>query len=73
MTAHELYDSPYFCSSRERRIGDRLYPKLRSASASSAPSIEPDRSRSKCLKTFCQSWIYFQSPANSRTGCVVSG
>ena len=61
----EACDVPYFCSSRERSMGERLYPKLRRASESSAPSMDPDRSRSKCLKTFCQSWMYFHSPANS--------
>ena len=58
---------PYFCSSSERSIGERLYPKLRRASESSDPSIDPEWSLSKCLKTFCQSWMYFHSPANSGT------
>ena len=56
---------PYFCSSSERSIGERLYPKLRKASESSDPSIDPEWSLSKCLKTFCQSWMYFHRPANS--------
>ena len=59
------HDLPYFCSSSDRSVGDRLYPKLRRASESSDPSIDPERSLSKCLKTFCQSWMYFHRPANS--------
>ena len=47
-------------------LGERLYPKLRSASANSIPSIDPERSLSKCLNTFCQSEMYFHSPENSR-------
>jgi hypothetical protein len=56
---------PYFCSISVRRLGGRLYPKLRKASANSSPSIDPDRSLSKCRKTPCQSLMYFHNPANS--------
>lgn len=58
-------DSPYFCSISIKMGGERLYPKLRRASDNSRPSMVPDWSLSKCLKTPCQSAMYFQSPENS--------
>lgn len=57
--------SPYFCSTRDSRSGESLYPKLLNAAANSCPSIEPERSWSKCLKTPCQSLMYRQRPWNS--------
>ena len=57
--------SPYFRSMSVNSGGERLYPKLRRASDNSRPSIDPDWSLSKCLKTPCQSAMYFQSPENS--------
>jgi len=57
---------PYLCSIRVSRVGDKRYPKLCNASDNSRPSIEPERSRSKCRKTFCQSEIYLHKPVNSK-------
>jgi len=37
------------------RTSKKSYPNCARASRSSCPSIDPERSRSKCLKTFCQS------------------
>ena len=59
--------SPYFCSTMDNSCGESLYPKLLKAEANSCPSIEPERSRSKCLNTSCQSLMYRQSPWNSVT------
>ena len=57
--------SPYLDSRRRRSGGERLYPNCCSALESSCPSIEPERSRSKWRKTFCQSLMYFHNPENS--------
>jgi len=58
-------EATYFCSTIDNSCGESLYPKLLKAEANSCPSIEPERSRSKCLNTSCQSLMYRQSPWNS--------
>jgi hypothetical protein len=57
--------SPYFCSTSLKIAGDRLSPKLLRASASSRPSIDPERSLSKRWKTPRHSPIYLKRLVNS--------
>src|ERR1700722_7396528 len=50
--------------------GARAHPNRLRASRSSLTSMVPERSRSKCINTFCQSLMYFQRPANCVIGDV---
>lgn len=50
------YSSPYFIDSNLMRLGVMLKPNCLRAASSSCPSIVPDWSLSKFLKTPCQSF-----------------